>query len=337
MTNDDWDSVSDTTPPNSATDPSDAVSTPQPSTRRRRVVPDDLMPGNLTASQQDTPVTPPSAPHWDASSTSSTRQTFISAPLSSKAAIFGVVLLLILAGSFGVFQGISIHNANVTATATAEAEATTAAYANATATVQAVATATTLQEYKQIYIQATSGTPAVDDPLSDNRNNWALLNADWGGTCAFTGGAYHLGLAKPGYWVFCDCACTNNLSNFAIQTQISIMQGNEGGVIFGLGAPSAYRIYIDTSGNYVMYMQTNGQDQTLLNGSSFAVKTGLNQDNVITAIVSNNNFYFWVNNQFVASVALDAYNQGNVGFAASSMGQTTGTDVAYSNTKVWRF
>jgi hypothetical protein len=34
MMNDDWDSVSNATPPNSATDPSDAVSTPQPQRRK---------------------------------------------------------------------------------------------------------------------------------------------------------------------------------------------------------------------------------------------------------------------------------------------------------------
>ena len=58
---DDWDSVSDTTSPNSTTDPSDTVSTPQPPTRRRRVIPDNLMLDDLTASQQEAPVTPPDA------------------------------------------------------------------------------------------------------------------------------------------------------------------------------------------------------------------------------------------------------------------------------------
>ena len=82
--NDEWDLVSDAVPSDSATDPSDTVSTPQSPTPRRRVVPDNLMSDNVTASQQEAPVTRPSAPYQDTSSTSPTRQTFTSAPWLKK-------------------------------------------------------------------------------------------------------------------------------------------------------------------------------------------------------------------------------------------------------------
>ncbi len=293
---DDWDSVSDTTPSNSAADPSDAVSTPQPQRRK----------GGQA----------------------------IELSLSRHFVLLGLAGLVIASLASGitwfVIYRVSGNSIATTATGT---EAITNTDINATATAQAVATATTLQ---QIYTQATGKTPTIDDPLSDNRNGWSTFNASWG-ACGFTGGAYHFTLSSGGLWNFCNCVSTQNLNNFALQVQVNIVKGNDGGIVFGSTANSYYRIYVDSEGTYILYQytKTNDQTQTLRSASSPAITTGLNQANVMTVIVNNNNFYFYANNQFVMSSYLNVYSAGAVSLTAASTDQAT--DVEFSNLKVWTF
>ena len=113
------------------------------------------------------------------------------------------------------------------------------------------------------------------------------------------------------------------------------MQGNNGGVYFGDAPIGSYRIDISSSGAYTLYQYTrsNNQFNLLQSRSSPAIKTGLNQVNVLTAIVHNSNLYLYVNTQFVTSYFLSAYAQGGGGFTALSINQAT--DVAFSNLKVW--
>jgi hypothetical protein len=296
---DDWDSVSDDTSPNSAPNPWDTVSTPQ---------------------NQPPSFLPP------------TSRGVISMPFWGKAVLFVAIALVLAISGLGLFQAVLIHNGNAVATATAQAGATATEQTAATATVQAVATITTAQ---QIYAQATNGTPAFDDPLSDDRNNWGLLNTSWGGTCAFTNGAYHIALSKAGYWLFCVPIDMTNLDNFALQVQMSIAQGNKGGVIFDVFQNNFYRVFISSTGNYVLTQYTTSGNKTLdlETGSSPAIKTGLNQPNIMTVIVNHSNFYFYVNSQFVTSTRLNSYRQGNIGLSALSDNQPT--EAVFSNFKIW--
>src|SRR5207247_40200 len=81
--------------------------------------------------------------------------------------------------------------AQTTATAYTQATGTAVAISHATATAQAqvTATATALQN---IYTSATKGSPILDDSLSFNTgSSWEEDQAQGGGGCGFTGGAYH--------------------------------------------------------------------------------------------------------------------------------------------------
>src|SRR5450755_1708076 len=234
----DWDSVSSATPTNSTPDDWDSVSEPQPAPQPRLVPPDNLV---FTAPD---PLSLPVAPPIPPEPALYVEDGFLPLPpllrrrrrfSMNKLLLFSILaVLLVIGGSIGAFQGIRIYNANIAATATVQAGATVSAQTNATATAtaQAVPTVTTEQ---QIYNQATSRTPAVDDPLSDDRNSWGVFTTAWGGQCAFTGGAYHLSLSKVGYWLVCTGGSMGVLKssvNFALQVQISIVQGNYGGIIF---------------------------------------------------------------------------------------------------------
>ena len=185
---------------------------PSPDSRQRSVpLPASDSASHPSAARQDTVVPPPSLSNQGAFEFPSVKHWLVSVPWLKKAVPFVVIVLALVISSVGLFQeyaSIQASNASATATAeteattttdmnataTAETEATVTAYTNATATAQALATATTTQ---QIYAQVTSGTPAIDDPLNNNTNNWGTFNASWG-ACEFTGVAYHFTLSNGG-------------------------------------------------------------------------------------------------------------------------------------------
>jgi len=288
-----------------------------------------------TKKRQYIRATPPSSPSQGAAG-------FSPIPFLRKVALLVVVILLLAISGLVAFRVVSVHNASVAATATANAgaialaqgKATATAQARATATAQAVATATAEQ---QIYAQATSGTPALNDPLSDDRGSWGIFTTTWGGQCAFTGGAYHLSLKYSSYVLVCtsaDMGTLTNSANFALQVQISIVQGNIGGFYFGNTQNNSYGVLVNSSGVYSLYQWTKSDGfHTFLSASNPAIKDGLNQVNMFTAIVNNGYLYLYANAQFITSSYLSAYNQGGGGLIAESPNQPT--NVAFSNLKIW--
>ena len=147
--------------------------------------------------------------------------------------------------------------ANAFATANAKIYATATAQTGVTATsitqsTDATATATTLES---IFTQATSGTPALTDPLSDNtgNNNWDETSGTVDGSCVFIGGDYHVAEARQGYLQPCIAESTN-FSNFAYQVQMIFDKGNQAGIIFrATGSKGTfYFFHIGIDGSYAL-------------------------------------------------------------------------------------
>jgi len=155
--------------------------------------------------------------------------------------LVALVLLLIGGGVLFAYVGVIQPNqqhAQATATAqTKSAQATGTAQANAnataavltTATAQAVATTTAQQS---VYTQATSGTPTLNDPLrGQDGNNWDEGSTSGQGSCKFSGNAYHAGSQQSDNFYACF-ASTPTFSNLAFQVQMTIINGDYGGIIF---------------------------------------------------------------------------------------------------------
>jgi hypothetical protein len=212
--------------------------------------------------------------------------------------------------------------------ATAQASATSAAQAQATA-----------QAYQSIYTQATSGTPALNDSMSNPTLNplWDItLGSTANGACTFTGGSYHATIPKTGYFEPCYAESTN-YSKFAFQIDMTIMQGDFGGVLLRANTThSAYylfRVGLDGSFDLYNYADAAGSQATqLLTGSSQAMK-GLNQSNEITVVAQDTQMYFFLNRQYLGSTNDNTYTAGQIGVLAESAKNPT--DVAFSNAKVW--
>src|SRR5205807_7737995 len=130
---------------------------------------------------------------------------------------------------------VAIHNANVTATAQAQA---------------------TLTAQQNIYNQATSGNPVVNDSLAKNSSlNCFESDSATSGGCVFAGGTYHAKILLLNYFEPCF-ARSSNFSNFTLQVQMTIFSGNDGGVMFraNINNGTFYRFDLTTDGSYKLYL-----------------------------------------------------------------------------------
>lgn len=274
-----------------------------------------------------------------------------------------IIVLFLLVGSgllyyVGIYQPQKLHadatatvNAQITGTAqanaqaTANALATSQAQANATATTQASATAAasaTATALQAIFSQATGGNPALSDSLSaPSNNNWdqlAASNSTASGSCAYTGGAYHSNMPTKGFFQPCY-AQAPTFNNFAYQVDMTITQGDEGGILFRADPTNSkfYLFRITQSGAYDLFLYIDNQGthaKNLLSNSTTLFKQGLNQTNTITVVARGGTIYFFINGQYLDSVNNGTFASGKIGVFGES--NTNATDVAFSKARVWQ-
>jgi serine/threonine protein kinase len=181
-----------------------------------------------------------------------------------------------------------------------------------------------------------TGTLALNDPLSDNSNGyfWSESNESGGG-CGFSGGAYHVSVLHQVSSHYCN-AVTTNLSNFAYEVHMTIIQGDSGGIMFrasgSKGAGYLFRIGIDGSDTLDIYNNSTFISN-LKSSTSPAINTGLNQSNLIAVVANGSNIDLYVNNQQVDKISDNTFSQGEIGMAAFS--NANPTEVVFSNAKVW--
>ena len=228
--------------------------------------------------------------------------------------------------------------AQTTATAQVQATATFTSSLTATAQASSNATATVIAANPDPYAPG-GGQLALYDPLSDNSKGY-----DWdtgttsNGTCSFSGGAYHISPAKTNFFYLCS-SNVSNFSNFAFEAQMTIVQGDCGGVIFRGDTTNGKFYFFDVcqNGSYRLYMYPDFSGTTskeLAGGSSPAIKTGLNQSQLIAVVAQGSTITVYMNKQKVASVTDTTFSQGQVGFVADAGNDTT--EVVFSNARVWK-
>lgn len=209
-------------------------------------------------------------------------------------------------------------------------------------TVTADATATIIAQNPDPY-PPMNRTLAGIDPLSDNSlgYNWDV-NSDKFGTCAFTGGAYHVtALPQPGTGPQPGKGCSLpslSFSDFAYQIQMTIVKGVGGGIFFrDDGNGNGYYFFIGQDGTYQLGTYNNcpacKSFSVLHSDSSPAINTGLNQSNLVAVVASGSTIDLYVNNQKIYSSSDSSHSQGRIGVFAS--GANSPTEVMFNNAKVW--
>lgn len=236
-------------------------------------------------------------------------------------------------------QTTSTAQTNNTATAQTNATAQAQANANGTATAQVVANTTaTATALQSLYTQSTSGTPTLNDPLTgQDGNNWEIDSKTGGGGCAFAGGSFRASMPQTNFFSSCYAQATN-FSNFALRVQMTIISGDEGGVIFrGNSTTNKFYLFrISQSGSYNLFLYTSnngGSAQSLLQGSTSAMHTGLGQRNEIAIIARGSNIYVYINQQHIGNISDGTYASGAIALFGEDA--THSTVAAFSDLQVW--
>ena len=268
---------------------------------------------------------PPPLPPTPAPQTSRSRVLVIaSVSLAFLLVISGVIV-------FSVSK-VNTDNANATSTAVNQSNATATAQVllakHATATVIAKLTATAASQ-QNIYTRVTSGTPALNDPLSSNTNGYGWNE---GSQCQFINNVYDITQTASGFFHYCQ-AVNTNFSNFAFQIDMHIVKGDAGGIIFrSTNTVAFYYFRVESDGFYDLYNEDGKKLNKITSGPSLAIHPG-NQSNTLTVIATGNTIYLYVNQQFLTRINDNAYSQGPIGVVAESYGNPT--EIAFSNAKVW--
>ena len=230
-----------------------------------------------------------------------------------------------------VTQTLIAQQAGIYASATALAAGTEAAQANSN---KATATATALQN---LLAQDTSGTPRLDDRLSDSKspNGWDLrINAQNNTGCQFINGAYHVKEALYGYLQPCFAQATN-FQNFVYQATMVIDRGSQGGLLFRANsARSQYYVFrIGTDGSYTLEVYNGNRLKTLSSGYSTAVMPGTGQSNTLQVLAKNKTIDLFVNSTFITGATDASYTSGQIGVVA--LDYSLPTEVEFTNAQVW--
>lgn len=229
-------------------------------------------------------------------------------------------------------QPIATAQAQIVATATAEVQATATAQG---VSDEALATATAMQN---LLIQDTTGTPDLEDALTDNSENhqWDVGYADNNATgCNFVSGSYEVQEIRRGFLQHCFADATN-FSNFVYRVSMTISAGDQGGILLrGNKSKEQYYLFrIDSDGSYALELYNGKKYTLLLSGTSSSIMTGAGLPNDLAVIANKDNLVLFVNSVYLGSIVNSALGAGQIGVAAINVDQPTTVD--FSSARVWK-
>lgn len=207
---------------------------------------------------------------------------------------------------------------------------------HATATAQAGAVAS-LTPFAGDDPYAPQGRLVLADPLTQP-GAWQPQSPQAGEQCLFTNNGFEVQEDSPGY--FYNCNENAIFQNFAVQVDMTITQGDCGGIILredaaGLGM---YRFEVCAGDSYAFYRYVPQNDgdipETMISDTSFLIKPY--GENTIAAVADGNNFSLYINMVKVASVTdndADMSSIGTIGFLA--LDENIPTSVTYQNAIIW--
>ena len=239
--------------------------------------------------------------------------------------IITLVVVIILVSVIGVVYSNAQHQLAVQATATAQTNATSVA-------TTATAVATTYPFSNKVLL---------NDPLSDNSKGmkWDVYTTNQtGGSCQFTGQAYHVLETQPNIYNACY-ANQSHFSDFTFQVDMTFIAGDRGGLLFRADSANnkLYYFRLDQDGTYSLFLyvdRTGTNAQLLTHGTATGFNTGLNQKNTVGVVARGNSIGLYVNKHLITNTITDStYTTGLIGLTAESI--TASTEVAYSNLMVW--
>jgi eukaryotic-like serine/threonine-protein kinase len=257
---------------------------------------------------------------------------------SMKIPLFIGLVLLILAGSVGY---VFVRGT----TSTTSSHALSASTPTTGTSVTSALTSTTGSQISpttsslSVTYPPPNATLIISDPLSDNSKGYQWeTKPDSGGVCAFTGGAYQVTETSLQTVEYCPAYQTDIHDNFVYEVQMSIVQGDVGGLLFRDNTDGKSYYFRCSAGGYytLAYYADNAPDRKdILQGSTPALNTGYNQSNLLAVKVQGGNISLYANRQLIDQIDVGTYGDGYIGVFAND--KTNPTVVIYNNAKVWSF
>jgi hypothetical protein len=116
--------------------------------------------------------------------------------------------------------------------------------------------------------------------------------------------------------------------------QMTILKGDRGGLFFRqVGTQMFYSFSLKTDGSYELVSTNGSASHILLQGTSPAIKPGLNQTNLLAIVAQGSTITLYVNRQSLAHVSDSTLTHGLIGLAAYAALQPA--EVAFTNVNVW--
>ncbi len=251
-------------------------------------------------------------------------------PATLSALIIGIALLVIVLIALPFTYFANQTNARLQATATANAKILSTAqvlYAKATQEAQVTATA-------GIASTASGGSILFADTLTSN------LSGRWpeNSNCTFAANSYHVLTQKPATQQAC---LLNGLTfdNAAIEVDVSLLAGNNAGLIFRASGDQFYDFEITDQGEFFLrrHISAAATNNIYLvqNTKSPAIVAGSGK-NALLVIASGDDFKLFINGTFVAEVHDTLLARGQVGLIAGTLTSTNAAEASFNNFKVFR-
>ncbi len=183
---------------------------------------------------------------------------------------------------------------------------------------------------EQIYQGVTALTPDLSTSITPaDVANWEVQQGN-NASCGFQSGSYTVSMMTTD--MFLPCAGLNTAGhNFAFQTDMTIVQGDSGGIIGRGVGTNGLRFRVGSDGTFDL---VNGQSTLIPGTSSPAIKQG-KQTNTLLMAVEDKDIYIYVNGQYLGHASDTLTGGGYFGFMAVDFGNPT--SVEYQNVKIWQW
>ena len=221
------------------------------------------------------------------------------------------------------------HAANIN-----ESSRTSGIQAKGSATsIASITTQTPEQRAVATASAVTSSPPLLIDKLSANNNSWYENTA-----CVFVNGTYHVIVRQANLLVPCE-STSLSYDNAAFQVDVSLLSGNDAGLIFRANDQQYYDFEITSQGEFFFRRHdANASSETytylIQDTRSNAIALG-NQQNTLLVIASDSDFKLFINNVFVGEQQDSTYTSGLVGFVIGTLPSETIGEASFAHFKVY--
>jgi hypothetical protein len=183
---------------------------------------------------------------------------------------------------------------------------------------------------QQIYQSVRTLTPALKTSITAaDTASWAVTQDD-AGSCGFRDGAYVVSITQKN--ILLPCAGTKTAGhNFAYQVEMTISQGDSGGLIGRGSDDDALCFRVGADGTFDL---GNGPATLLASRSNPAIKQG-KQTNTLLMVVEDQAIYVYVNGTYLGTANDTLTGGGFFGLMAVNFGALT--SVAYRNVTIWQW